>query len=108
MEIIFGERGAGKTTELIKQSSKDWIYILVANRSRAEYLFKQARDMGIDIPFPATPHTDLHLVDKILIDEIEDVLHVLLDTSVIAVTTSSLTLSLVKDFSKSIGGGRNL
>ena len=52
--IITGGRGTGKTALLIKHSAETGRYILVTNRSRAEGIFKQSKDMGYNIPFPIT------------------------------------------------------
>ena len=82
-KVIVGNRQSGKTTELIKMSAKNNIYILVANYPRAYYLFQQARDMGYEIPFPVTLHEYLYSNrfvgsiirrDGLYIDDVEDVL----------------------------------
>lgn len=53
-ELIMGSRCSGKTTELIKRSATDGIYILTATRKQAEYIFDQAKQLGYEIPFPVT------------------------------------------------------
>lgn len=83
-KIIVGISGAGKTAELIKRSAESGIYILVANRKRAEILAKQAEDMKLYIPFPVTlqewlrSSTRFHgssiRRDGLLIDDIDDVI----------------------------------
>lgn len=83
-KIIVGRSGAGKTAELIKRSAESGIYILVANRKRAEILVKQAEDMRLYIPFPVTlqewlsSHNRFHgssiRRDGLLIDDIDDVI----------------------------------
>lgn len=83
-EILVGVSGAGKTAELIKRSAESGIYILVANPKRAEIIAKQARDMGLYIPFPVTlkewlrSDTKFHgssiRRDGLLIDDIDDVI----------------------------------
>lgn len=83
-EILVGSSGIGKTSELIKRSAESGIYILVANRKRAEFLVKQATDMKLYIPFPVTLQewlsssnrfhgSSIHR-DGILIDDIDDVI----------------------------------
>lgn len=83
-KIIVGKVGVGKTTELIERSAESGIYILVANRKRAEMLVKQAEDMKLYIPFPVTlqewlsSSTRFHgssiRRDGLLIDDIDDVI----------------------------------
>ena len=53
-KIIVDKRRTGKTTKAIEESARTSKYILVPNRGMAEYIFKQALDMGIDILFPVT------------------------------------------------------
>lgn len=53
-DIIVGSRGSGKSTALLKQSAEEQIYILTGTRSQAKCLFDQAREMGLNIPFPVT------------------------------------------------------
>lgn len=83
-EILVGEGGTGKTAELIKKSAESGIYILVANRKRAEILVEQAKDMKLYIPFPVTLqewlrsgnrfHGSSIRRDGLLIDDIDDVI----------------------------------
>lgn len=54
MRIISRPRGGGKTTELIRISAENFSYIVVDSRRRAAAVFHQAKDMGLDIPFPIT------------------------------------------------------
>lgn len=54
MNIIIGERCSGKTTELIKKSAAEQIYILTHTSASARCLFDQARNMGLAIPYPVT------------------------------------------------------
>jgi hypothetical protein len=53
-DIIILPDGGGKTTELIKRSAESFAYIVVATRKDATRVFHQAKDMGLDIPFPLT------------------------------------------------------
>lgn len=83
-KILVGAAGTGKTAELIKRSAESGIYILVANRKRAEILIKQATDMKLYIPFPITLQEWLSSADRFhgssirrdgfLIDDIDDVI----------------------------------
>ena len=54
MDIIHRPRQAGKTTEIIKRAAEEFLYIIVVNRHEADRVFAQAKDMGLDIPFPVT------------------------------------------------------
>ncbi len=86
MDIYVGARGSGKTATLIKKSAETGAYILVANKIQADVVFKQAKEMGYDIPFPVTVSeiidNRIYLYDRdtkgpgLLIDELETVLHV--------------------------------
>lgn len=80
-QIILGSRQNGKTTELIKMSAKTGIYILVTTKNRANHLFRQAKNMGYDMPYPVT--IEEYFRDKftgtsirrdgLFIDDIDDV-----------------------------------
>lgn len=80
-EIIAGKRQSGRSTALIKKSAETGIYILVANRKRAEHLALLARDLGYDIPFPVTLRDYFRSKftgscirrDGIFIDDVDDV-----------------------------------
>ena len=53
-KYLIGERCRGKTTRLIGRSAKEGIYILVANKEMVRCVADQAKEMGLDIPFPVT------------------------------------------------------
>lgn len=53
-DIIVGSRGSGKSTELLKKSADENVYILTGNRSQAQDLVNKARELGLTIPFPVT------------------------------------------------------
>ena len=53
-KIIVDKRRTGKTTKAIEESARTSKYILAPNRVMAEHIFKQALDLGINIPFPVT------------------------------------------------------
>lgn len=75
MEIIIGERGSGKTTELIKRSAETGAYILVATKMMAACVYTDAVHGGYNIPYPITIMEYLNgEFDKrtpILIDELD-------------------------------------
>lgn len=54
MKVYYKEKGKGKTTELIKTAVKDFLYMVVKDNERAHQVFRQAKEMGLDIPFPIT------------------------------------------------------
>ena len=88
MKKIIGGRGTGKSTELIRRSADTGKYIVVPTKRRANHLFKQAKDMGINIPYPVTWDEIKREMDGkefyhrqygtlslgILIDDVEDLL----------------------------------
>lgn len=90
-EVIGGKRKCGKTTELIKRAHEKQLYILCANRHMAEYVFDQANEMKLDIPFPVTvddlPLRNLHN-KEVLVDEAEMVLEQLIGKRIAGMSTS--------------------
>lgn len=81
-QLIIGGRQCGKTLHLIKRAHEEWLYILVRDRDTARNLFKQAKEMKLDIPFPITINEYLSSGqlrgssarrDGILIDNIDDI-----------------------------------
>lgn len=80
MDIIYKEHGEGKTTELIHRSHDTWTYIVTANRKRADYVLRKAREMGIDIPNPISWEECRNnmfrgsFIRNILIDDVDDLL----------------------------------
>ena len=97
MKILRLDRGQGKTTELIKQSSKEWKYIICLNRDRAMLIVKTAEKLGLDIPFPITvgelPIKGRY-IKEILIDDFESVLQALIGAKVDIATTSCEIINL--------------
>lgn len=90
-KIIGGKRYCGKTTELIREANAKHLYILCTNRTIANLIFIQAKDMGLDIPYPITVD-DLPLhsshIKEVLIDEAETVLQQLIGKHVSKMSTS--------------------
>lgn len=86
MDIYVGGRCSGKTATLIKKSAETGAYILVANKCQACAVYKQAKEMGYNIPFPVTiseitagrKYIDVSYMKKrgVLIDELQSVLNV--------------------------------
>ena len=80
MNILFGERRSGRTTELIKQAVKENAYILVYDRARAHFVRKLATELGYpELLFPITFQELMNsrntgFVKKLLIDDADDIL----------------------------------
>ncbi len=53
-EVVFGGRGCGKTTHLVKHAAESGAYIVCASQEVASHLQKYAKNMGLDIRFPIT------------------------------------------------------
>lgn len=89
--IIGGRRACGKTTELIKQSSKEHLYIVCADRNRLNVITQMAREMKLDIPFPITvdelPLRSPH-IKEVLVDDVEAVLYQLIRKPIATMSTS--------------------
>lgn len=86
MDIIIGKRGYGKTTKLIRRSSDENLYILVASGERAYQVAQMATEMGLTIPFPVTVDEYFRSSkfrgssirrDGLLIDDADDVFQVI-------------------------------
>lgn len=89
--LIGGRRSCGKTTKLIKKANKERLYILCADTKRSQFITKMARDMELDIPFPITVR-ELPLrspfINKVLVDDIEDVLTQIINKPILLASTS--------------------
>lgn len=81
--IMIGERCSGKTTHLIERSAREQIYILTSTKERAGCIAKQAKEMGLNIPFPVTVWEYFRSdkfrgssirIDGLLIDDVDDVI----------------------------------
>ena len=53
-EMIVRDRQAGKTTDLIRLAAENFAYIVCPNQRQATQIARQAKGMGLDIPFPLT------------------------------------------------------
>ena len=94
-KIIVQGRRTGKTTKVIEESAKTSKYILVPNQRMADIIFKQALDMGINIPFPVTidevlnKHVSSHVKRQgVIIDEGLILLETILGTHIHMITMS--------------------
>ena len=86
MEKIIKPRQTGKTTDLIEISEKTGSYILTADRNRAEFVFRLAREQKRNIPYPVTLWEYQQsgfkgsFINHILIDDADAVLQELFKT----------------------------
>jgi hypothetical protein len=88
MKITIGPRHSGKTTRMIMESAKTGSYILVATKCQADCVYKQTKEMGINIPYPVTisevitgrKYFDNKYMKEhgVLVDEAQSVLHIAL------------------------------
>lgn len=105
-DLILGSRNSGKTTELIKKSASEGLYILVPTKAQAKCIFDQACLMGYDIPFPVTwaEFQKCHFrdscikIDGLLIDEVGLLLSYIFNG--IPIKTVTWTKDGVKDLDK--------
>lgn len=86
MEIITGDRGTGKTTELLKRAAETDAYIICTTMHRCGDLFEMAHRLGIKIKYPLSVNEcingGLHsryingeiVGQPVVIDDLEDVL----------------------------------
>lgn len=89
--IIGGRKACGKTTELIKKAAEEDLYIVCTNPRRATHIAEMARRMGLNIRFPITV-MELPIkspfIEKVLIDDIEDVLREVIGKPIAMMSTS--------------------
>jgi len=94
MKIIIRPRRMGKTTELIKQSGKEWKYIVCHSHQEAIRIQEQARRINIKIPLPITYQEFLakeyygKRIKGFLIDNIDFLLQYI---SIVKIDTITLT-----------------
>ena len=94
MKIIYKKRASGKTTEIVKLSAKTQIPIICASYATVIRAKEIAQDLGLVIPEPiAIKDYKPHSIDKILVDDAEDVLKKLLG-NIEAITISDLSYLL--------------
>jgi hypothetical protein len=95
--ILGGSRGCGKTTKLVKFAASEQLYIICANRQRAEHIANVARQLNLIIPYPITAE-ELPLrssyIKKVMIDDVEDVLSYLIQKPIYLMSTSMEMLPL--------------
>jgi len=94
--IIGGQRGCGKTTRLIKEAAKNGYYIVCADIYRRKYITDLAAKMDLRIITPVLI-SELPIdwyAGKVLIDDVEDVLKMMIGRPVVMMTTSETMVKL--------------
>ncbi|KKN31168.1 hypothetical protein LCGC14_0826770 [marine sediment metagenome] len=92
MDVIVNKRQTGKTTHLIKRSAETWSYIVCHSQEEAGRIYRVAKEMSLNIPFPITFHEFLnkkyHLpgIKGFLIDNADMMLQQLTSVPVGAIT----------------------
>lgn len=85
LKVFCGGRGSGKTTKLIEEAAKGFFYIVCADKKRADYILRLARDYDLNIPHPLTfrEFLDQRFIGRgirgFLIDDADDLLRSLCD-----------------------------
>jgi hypothetical protein len=99
VKIVSGIR-VGKTVELIKQSNREWKYIVCADENRALMIMKTAKWLKLDIPFPITvrelPIRTQH-IKSVLLDDVEAVLWQMIRKDIDIATTRCEVEKLIKE-----------
>lgn len=94
MKMIIASRRMGKTTQLIYESAAQHKYIVCRNRQRAMEIFKQAKDLKLDIPLPLTFDDFIghsyygKVISGFLIDEAQSLLQQMTDVPIETITMS--------------------
>ena len=84
MKIIIGGRQTGKTTQLIKEAAKKDGVIVTNSSARANQLFWEARELGLDIRMPITLYDIMRtglagsFITSLYIDDAEKTLEALI------------------------------
>lgn len=96
MIIKHGDRGIGKTTTLIKKSNINQYPIICLDIGRAKNIKIMAQKLNIIIPEPILvsqlPIGVNENIEKVLIDDIDDVLFKLINRDVSEATTTFTTM----------------
>ena len=96
MIFIVGGRASGKTTELIKMSAETGIPICVRHRSRIKHIINKANKLGIEIPEPIVIYnkTSLKGCEKIMIDDVQEILFDTYGVEVVCATLDENNIDL--------------
>lgn len=93
MKVHIAGRGSGKTTYLIQRSEELEIPIVVGTYLRKDAIKRNAEKLGIKIPDPILASDLLDKKDdnpkKVLLDDIDIVINILLNSNVLECTCTS-------------------
>lgn len=96
MKILRMDRRKGKTTELIKIASEKDLYIICADKHRADIINSVAMKMNLHIPYPITIN-ELPIrspyIKEVLVDDMEDLLITMVRKPILLATTSCEVIS---------------
>lgn len=91
MEIIYGGRQTGKTTELVKLSSKNNIPIIVPTINERQHIINIAKDLELKIPQPLVyyKNIDISRHNSVYVDNIETLLSAILEVHISGITINN-------------------
>jgi len=118
--IIIGGRGSGKTTRAVNLSAETGRYILVKSHTEADHIFKIARELNLNIPYPITtgeiPKRSLRNTsirrDGIIVDNVVSVLEDILGVRIASATVengreeSMHELKILPEYFEAVKNGR--
>lgn len=87
--LIIGDRQTGKTSKLIRISAAEGRYIVVPTEGMKRSVARQAREMGLNIPYPVCSaelpfHVRFH--SSVLVDEAQMLLETIIGAPISAMT----------------------
>lgn len=89
--MVGGRRLCGKTTELVKRSHAEHLYIVCVDHGRVLNILRIAKELELDIPYPITVNElpiQSRYVHKVLVDDIEEVLGRIIGADIIMASTN--------------------
>ena len=96
MEIIYKEKGSGKTEELVKLSHQHNYYMVVSSKDEANRVQNEAKRKGYNIPLPIAYYEFISGryngkgVEKLLIDNVDQLITYLANCPVEAITLTKV------------------
>ena len=100
MMILNMGRGTGKTTAAIRASAENKIPIICVAGAQRQFIKERAKSLSLEIPEPIAAKriadwASLHL-DKVIVDDIDGVMSVLLNAKVVSTTLSGDIVNIIK------------
>jgi hypothetical protein len=92
MWILKGERGSGKSWELVRDSAKMQIPILVSHERNVEYVKERAKEQNLNIPDPIVYQKGMHLGKSVLVDDLESFISSVLGGKIVGATSSTIEI----------------